>query len=114
MRTMLLFSTILFFGWAAPTTAQQKIPYAESFLVDVRTPKEFQQGSVEGAVNIPLGAIREHLSEFENKKQVVVFCHSGIRAMFAKGILNRNGIKPVVNGRTVPAVKRKISKQKSG
>ncbi|MCW5907267.1 MAG: rhodanese-like domain-containing protein [Chitinophagales bacterium] len=110
---MVLFSTVLFFGWAAPTTAQQKITYAESFLVDVRTPKEFQHGSVEGAVNIPLGTIKEHLSEFENKKQVVVFCHSGIRAMFAKGILNRKGIKPVVNGGNVPRVNRKLKKQAS-
>ncbi len=94
-------------------SAQQatKISYAQSFLVDVRTPKEFAQGSVQGAVNIPLGTVKERFNEFNGKKQVVVFCHSGIRAMFAKGILNRNGIKPVVNGGNVPRVNRKLRKQ---
>lgn len=90
----------------------KRVPYASSFLVDVRTPKEFAQGSVPNAVNIPLGTIKHNLGNFKNKGQVIVFCHSGIRAMFAKGILMRNGIKPVVNGGTKTRVTRKIIKQK--
>lgn len=97
------------------TTEAQKsksVPYASSFLVDVRTPKEFAQGSVPNAVNIPLGTIKHNLGTFKDKEQVIVFCHSGIRAMFAKGILMRNGIKTVVNGGTKTRVARKIIKQK--
>lgn len=105
--------TIILTALVATVFAQQsaKVRFAESLLVDVRTPKEFAQGSVPGAVNIPLGMVKHRLDEFKNKKQVVVFCHSGIRAMFAKGILNRHGIKPVVNGGNVPRVNRKLQKQ---
>jgi rhodanese-related sulfurtransferase len=105
--------TIILTALVATVFAQQsaKVRFAESLLVDVRTPKEFAQGSVPGAVNIPLGMVKDRLNEFKNKKQVVVFCHSGIRAMFAKGILNRYGIKPVVNGGNVPRVNRKLQKQ---
>lgn len=84
--------------------------YADLLIVDVRTPKEYKHGSVQGAVNIPIGTIKSRLSEFKDKKQVIVYCHSGIRAMFAKGILQRNGIKKVINGGTKSSVEKKLKK----
>lgn len=69
-----------------------------AFLVDVRTPEEFEEGSVNGAVNIPLSEIESRIAEFQDKPSVIVFCRSGIRAGEAKQILEENGISNVTNG----------------
>ncbi len=70
----------------------------KAFLVDVRTPGEFASGSVPGAVNIPLDRVEQSLSRFKGHETVVVFCRSGMRSSQALDILQRNGIKEVVNG----------------
>lgn len=71
-----------------------------AMLVDVRTPEEFEQGSVPGAVNIPLNTIKNRLDEFVGKKGILVFCRSGNRSRQAKGILEAAGITNVINGGT--------------
>ncbi len=76
-----------------------------SFLVDVREPYEFAEGSVKGAVNIPLGSIAANMKSFAGKKDIVVFCRSGNRSAQAAGILKANGITGVVNGGTWQQVK---------
>lgn len=68
------------------------------FLVDVRTPEEFAQGSVKGAVNIPLDEVQNRISEFKDKKNIVTFCRSGQRSAKAIAILKENGITDVTNG----------------
>jgi rhodanese-related sulfurtransferase len=82
-----------------PTTQKVKpITKKETFYVDVRTPAEFAQGSVKGAVNIPLDQIEKQLAKFKGKKNIVVFCRSGSRSSKAKAILEQNGITNVTNG----------------
>lgn len=71
-----------------------------AFLVDVRTPGEFQGGHVKGSVNIPLDTISANLKKFNDKKNIVVFCRSGNRSAQAKSILEQNGYNNVVNGGT--------------
>jgi len=68
------------------------------FLVDVRTPDEFAEGSVEGAVNIPLSVLEQELSQFKNKENIIVFCRSGARSGNAKLILEQNGFEHIING----------------
>ncbi len=68
------------------------------FLVDVRTPDEFAEGSVEGAVNIPLSVLEQEFSQFKNKENIIVFCRSGARSGNAKLILEQNGFERVING----------------
>lgn len=82
-----------------------KISYEKSFLVDVRTPQEFSEGSAPGAINIPLDQVKTRLAEFKGKEQVVVFCRSGSRSSQAKSVLEQNGISNVVNGGTWQDVK---------
>jgi rhodanese-related sulfurtransferase len=71
-----------------------------AFLVDVRTPSEFLDGSVKGAVNIPLDEVQRQLSKFKDKQNIVVFCRSGSRSSQAKSILESNGFHNVINGGT--------------
>jgi len=68
-----------------------------SMLIDVRTAEEFELGSIDGAVNIPLDEIREHLAEIPKDKKLVVFCGVGLRAHVACRILVGNGYKEVYN-----------------
>ncbi len=76
----------------------QKMIKNGAYLVDVRTTEEYNEGHVQGSVNIPLDKIEENFDSFKNKKQIIVFCRSGQRSQMAKEILEKNGIKNVING----------------
>ncbi len=68
---------MIFGGLASCSTAQksddQKISRLvneqKTFLVDVRTPEEYEAEKIEGAVNIPLDQIENRLPEFQGKKK---------------------------------------------
>lgn len=91
--------------------ALQEALRAGAFLVDVRTPGEFASGSLPGAVNIPLDKLPEQLSNFKNRKHIVVFCRSGGRSAQAQSILTRSGFNGVVNGGTRENVQRLIASE---
>lgn len=71
-----------------------------AFLVDVRSSSEFLSGNIKGSVNIPVDQIQNNLAKFKNKKNIVVFCRSGMRSSQAKAILERSGFTNVTNGGT--------------
>ena len=89
----------------AKTTAK-----SNTFYVDVRTPAEFAQGSVKGAINVPLDQIENQLAKFKGKKNIVVFCRSGSRSSQAKVILEQNGFANVTNGGSWEDVNAKLKK----
>ncbi len=68
-------------------------------LVDVRTPGEFENGHIEGAVNIPLNELKENVEEFnaEGETEIVLYCQGGNRAGVAKEILEREGYRNIHN-----------------
>lgn len=92
---------ILFLGIFSSIKAQslsEIINSEDVLLVDVRSKKEFSSGSVSGAINIPLNDLETQLSDFQGKKNIVIFCRSGKRSKKAidflkeKGIVAHNGI----------------------
>ena len=60
-------------------------------LLDVRNPGEYEAGHIDGAVNIALDGMREHLGELDKSKPVYVNCFSGMRSYIACRILAGNG-----------------------
>lgn len=46
-------------------------------VIDIRTPQEFRDGCVPGAVNIPFGELTSRLGEREWGDEVVVVCRHG-------------------------------------
>ncbi len=64
-------------------------------LVDVRTPAEFAEGHVPGAVNIPVDEIERRAGEIEKDEPVVLYCRSGARSSRAAGILEAAGYEHV-------------------
>lgn len=67
------------------------------FLLDVRTRDEFQLGSIEGAMNIPLDELREHLEALPREATIVAFCGVGLRSHVACRILAQHGFSNVYN-----------------
>lgn len=64
-------------------------------LIDVREPEEFEIGNITGAVNIPLGALRNRLEDLPRNKPVHVHCQVGLRGYLATRILNNNGFRAI-------------------
>jgi NADPH-dependent 2,4-dienoyl-CoA reductase/sulfur reductase-like enzyme/rhodanese-related sulfurtransferase len=66
-------------------------------LLDVREPFELAVETAQGAVNIPLGQLRERLNELPRDREILVICRSGQRAYYATRMLLQNGF----NARTL-------------
>ena len=65
----------------------------DSFLLDVREPVELALENMPGALNIPLGQLRERLAELPRDREIHVICRSGQRAYNATRVLLQNGFK---------------------
>jgi len=62
-----------------------------AYLLDVRSAKEFADGTIPGAINIPIDDLREHIMEIP-KKHVVVLCQVGQRGHTATVLLREQGV----------------------
>ena len=70
----------------------------EVTLVDVRTPLEFQEGTIAGAINIPMNEVVAKLYELKKMEPLVVFCRSGNRSEQVMHYLRNQGVEEVWNG----------------
>ena len=52
-------------------------------LLDVRTDKEYGQGHIPGAVHVPLSEIGDKIKKLKKDKDLVVYCQSGNRSIWA-------------------------------
>ena len=50
------------------------------FMLDVRTPEEWDICRIEGSVLIPMNEIQSRLDEIPEETEIVVICHHGIRS----------------------------------
>ena len=62
-------------------------------LLDARTVDEYNDGHIEGFVNIPVDELRERIGEIEAGKPVYVICQSGLRSYIATRILKGYGFE---------------------
>jgi len=60
-------------------------------VIDVRKKSEFDSEHIEGAVNIPLNQINQHLEKFPKEQEFVLHCAGGYRSMIAASILQQRG-----------------------
>ena len=91
----------LFFGPSAEelTEIRGTLTQGEDVLVlDVRSPEEFAENHLEGAVNMPHGQVGERLDEVgPTSRHVIVYCKSGVRASWAADTLREAGYTHVQN-----------------
>lgn len=60
-------------------------------LIDVRGPKGFARGAIEGSIHIPLPELRERLDEIPKDQPVYTTCRSGLDSYVAARILKGHG-----------------------
>jgi len=93
-------------GFTAENAIRGMINFAEwdavethpgAVVLDVREPVELAAFSIPGAVNIPLGQLRDRLGELDKSKEYIVFCAVGVRAYNAERILMLNGFEHVLH-----------------
>ncbi|MBP1765537.1 MAG: Rhodanese-related sulfurtransferase [Firmicutes bacterium] len=63
----------------------------EVVFIDVRTPEEYQEGHVPGAILIPLAELEKRQDEVTKDKRVFLICRSGNRSAKANVILQKYG-----------------------
>ena len=64
-----------------------------TFLLDVRTPEEWQDYHVDGATLIPLDELESRVDELPQDEEIVVVCRSGNRSQAGRDILRQAGIQ---------------------
>ena len=76
-------------------TAEDYLNYNKenSILLDVRSEIEFNSGHIEGAINIPVDNLREHLNDLDKNKEIIEYCQVGLRGYVASRILTQKGFK---------------------
>lgn len=60
-------------------------------LLDTRTPMEYDNGHIEGFINIPLDSLRERKNEIDKTKPVYITCQIGLRGYVAARLLSQEG-----------------------
>ncbi|AJQ96607.1 rhodanese-related sulfurtransferase [Gynuella sunshinyii YC6258] len=86
------------FSWLSSQREPLQLPEG-AVLIDVRSPMEFRNGHIVGAVNWPLDQLPEILEKQKPdvSKPCIVYCAHGPRAGMAKTVLMRTGFKEVIN-----------------
>ena len=84
---------------AQATQAGDVAPAAQPIWIDVRTPKEFDGGHLEGAHNVPVEQIAGQISTLVPNKDtpVMLYCRRGRRAEQARKLLLQQGYTHVEN-----------------
>ena len=60
-------------------------------LLDTRTKMEYENGHIDGFINIPVDDLRSRLGELDKSKKVYITCQIGLRGAIACRILSQNG-----------------------
>src|SRR5205807_2276007 len=81
----------------AGSVAEQRDEPDPPLLVDVRTPREWSESRIDGAVNLPLTHLADRLGELPADRLLVVYCASGYRSAIAVSLLRREGHRRVAN-----------------
>ena len=76
---------------------------ADSVIIDVRTPAEFAEGHVEGAINLDLesGQFEAELPNLDPAQPYIVYCRSGRRSGVAVEIMKASGFTKITDYQTL-------------
>lgn len=71
----------------------------KNILLDVRTPEEFAEGHVPGAINIDVknSSFEKEIQKLDPKKNYYIYCKSGVRAKLATEKMQEKGFKNAKN-----------------
>ena len=66
-------------------------------LIDVRTIGERSRGYIEGSVHIPIDELRDRQNELARDKEIILYCHKGLRGYVSARFLRNRGFNNVKN-----------------
>ena len=66
-------------------------PDDRTIILDVRTVKEFDDGHLPGAINIPVDELRGRIGELPRDRRILAYCQVGQRGYIATRILLQRG-----------------------
>lgn len=105
MKNVLYALAFLCITWSSTAQSDVHIPvqsvksYIEkkAVFIDVRTPEEFEQGSIPTAVNLNVmdPSFEDQVKALDKNKTIVLFCQSGNRSKKALQIFQKMGFKNV-------------------
>jgi glyoxylase-like metal-dependent hydrolase (beta-lactamase superfamily II)/rhodanese-related sulfurtransferase len=81
----------------AGSLAEQLGSSEPPLVLDVRTPREWEEKRIEGSVNVPLARLGERLGVLSRERPIVVQCASGYRSAIASSLLRRAGFGRVAD-----------------
>lgn len=67
----------------------------DAVVLDIREPMELKAFAFDGAINIPLGSLRQRIDELDKNQKYIIFCGIGVRAYNAERILAQHGFKKI-------------------
>ncbi len=78
---------------------EKKLSEKDIQLIDVRTPEEFSQGHLKGALNYDINSngFQDQISKLSKNKIVLVYCLSGGRSATASELLATQGFQKIYN-----------------
>lgn len=108
---LLTAGVITFFGMSDDTSKNElasvsSVEFAQAInenddvvLIDVRTPREFEQGHLSGAVNIDHGSSKfdDLISELDMDSFYAIYCRSGRRSKEVLNIMKEKGFSRVID-----------------
>lgn len=76
-----------------PQVDVEAVVAGHPFVLDVRTPEEYDAGHIPGAANIPVDDLRGRLDEIPSGRDVAAYCQVGQRGYLATRILRQCGFR---------------------
>ena len=75
----------------ASALIKENLDNPDFLIIDVRTPSEYKNGHLKGAVNINLisETIKEDLSKLDSRKIYLIYCRSGYRSSLAVSMMQK-------------------------
>lgn len=106
LRALPLFlalTAILGVGLTACAASEPLEVSSQTVIIDVRTPAEYADGHLDGAVNIDLnsGMFDENISALPTDGDYILYCRSGNRSAQAASIMGSAGFTNVVDAGSV-------------
>ena len=82
-----------------------------ALVIDVRTPDEFANGHIDGAINIPFDQTAQRLNDLPSDKTapIVLYCRSGRRSSVAARTLAQHGYTNILDAGAITSLQRALN-----
>lgn len=90
-------------GCGSSSNMEKTMLTTNTIIIDVRTPAEFAEGHVEGAINLDLesGQFEAELPNLDPAQPYIVYCRSGRRSGVAVEIMKASGFTKITDYQTL-------------